>query len=184
MWSLFVRAYDAVGGPDALARLLQADNELLSDARAIVGGDPEHGQDGSFWQFSTIGQVPIDEAVGPKLGSVLRTLRNGFAHSRWVFADLSALDYWQALGWEAAGADARFHLRERPARNHTLYVADAANWEPAKFWSMKDLPNSRHSIPRSSISPSPNAQLHPQWQQGEHLRQLKASARGPTSASS
>jgi hypothetical protein len=140
MWALLLRVYDAVGGPDDLAQLLQADSELLSDARAIVGGEPEHNQEGSFWQFPDAGQVPLDEAVGPKLGSVLKTLRNGFAHSHWVYKDLSALDYWQALGWETEGAKKQFHLQDRPARNYTMYVADASRpWDPANFWAMKDL---------------------------------------------
>jgi hypothetical protein len=140
MWALFVRVYEALDDQDALAQLVKADEHLLSDVRAIVEGDPGRGQEGSFWQFSNGGLVPVDEAVGPKLSTVLKTLRDGFAHSHWFFADLSALEYWQALGWETAGAHAEaFALEGRPARNYTMYVADAKNWGKREFWSQEDL---------------------------------------------
>ena len=88
MWALFVRVYEALDnleGPDAFSQLIKADEHLLSDVRAIVEGDPGRGQEGSFWRFSDGGQVPVDEAVGRKLSAVLKTLRDGFAHSHWFF---------------------------------------------------------------------------------------------------
>ena len=83
VWALFVRAYevlDNLEGPKALARLTGEDEYLLSDVRAIVRGDPDHGQEGEFWEFSGSGLVPVDEAVGPRLSVVLKT------SPRWVRA--------------------------------------------------------------------------------------------------
>jgi hypothetical protein len=141
MWALFVRVYEAFDRPEDLTRLVRSDEHLLSDVRAVVEGDPGDGQAGEFWQFDEGGLVPVDEAVGPRLGIVLKTLRDGFAHSHWHFANLSALEYWQTLGWEAAGAVPEFGLESRPANNFVMYIADARNWGAAKagFWSMDDL---------------------------------------------
>ena len=140
-WALFVRVYEAIRdvGKDELSRLMRADSNLSGDVRAIVRGDPDRGQEGSFWRIPD-GQVPVDEAVGSGLGELLKTLRNGFAHSHWVYANLSALECWQALGWGTKGADVAFDLAGRPARNYTMYIADAKPpWDSANFWALKDL---------------------------------------------
>lgn len=138
-WALFVRMYEAVHDVDEFSRLVETDGNLSGDMRAIVRGDPSREQEGSFWRIPQ-GQVPVDVAVGSGLGELLKTLRNGFAHSHWVYANLSALEYWQALGWETKGADMAFDLPGRPARNYTVYIADAKPlWDPAKFWALEDL---------------------------------------------
>jgi hypothetical protein len=137
-WALFVRVYEAVGNVDALSHLMRADERLMSDVRAIVRGDPDRGQQGSFWRIPD-GQVPADEAIDIGLGDVLRTLRNGFAHSHWAYVNLSGFEYWQALGWETTDANPKFDLEGRPARNYTMYVADGRDWDPTRFWSLDDL---------------------------------------------
>jgi hypothetical protein len=140
LWSLFSDVYQVLGGPAPFADFVSADAELLSDVRAIVEGDPSVDQAGSFWHFPN-GQISPDDALGPRLGDVLRTLRNGFSHSRWFYADLNAVDYWRELHWDIEGADPRFNLGSRPRKNFTMYVADADAhpWDPANFWTLKDL---------------------------------------------
>lgn len=140
LWSLFSDVYQAVGGPEPFADFVKADVELLSDVRGIVEGAPPNGQPGSFWHFPH-GEIPLDDASDSQLGDVLRTLRNGYAHSHWFHADLSAIDYWVELGWDIKGADPRFNLWGRPSKNFMMYVADAdvRKWDPANFWTLKDL---------------------------------------------
>jgi hypothetical protein len=140
LWSLFSDVYQAVGGPAPFADFIKADAELLSDVRGIVEGAPPVDQAGSFWHFPS-GQIPLNDAIDSQLGDVLKTLRNGFAHSHWYLADLSAVDYWRELGWDIKGADPRFDLGGRPSRNFMMYVADAnvRAWDPTNFWALKDL---------------------------------------------
>ena len=140
LWSLFSDVYQAMSGPGAFADFVKADAELLSDVRSIVEGAPSTDQAGSLWHFPH-GQIPPDDATDAQLGDVLRTLRNGFAHSHWYLADLSAVDYWRELGWDIRDADPRFNLGGRPRTNFMLYVADAdvRAWDAAHFWTLKDL---------------------------------------------
>jgi hypothetical protein len=135
LWSLFSDVYQAVGGPEPFANLVRADTYLQSQLQGIVEGE----RDGSFWQFPA-GQVPLSQAITGQLGDVLRTLRNGFAHSHWFQADLSATDYWAALSWDISGADSQFKLGGRPKNNYMIYIADAHRpWDPKKFWGLSDL---------------------------------------------
>lgn len=136
--SLFSDIYETLGGSARFADLAKLDDKMLSDVAGIVGGVPSDGQSGSFWQFPA-GRVSLSEATGRKLGHVLRTLRNGFAHSHWHHADLSAIDYWREVGWSVDGADPRFNLEGRPSNNYVMYIADALHWDPARFWSLEDL---------------------------------------------
>ena len=99
LWSLFSDVYQASGGPTRFARFLRGDAALLGDARRIVEGTSPANQDGSFWHYPN-GQVSLDDATDSHLGDVLKTLRNGFAHSHWYLANLSAVDYWRELGWD------------------------------------------------------------------------------------
>jgi hypothetical protein len=140
LWSLFSDVYQALGGPVPFANLVKNDAQLLVDARRIVEGASPDDQDGSFWHFPS-GQVPLHDATGPQLGDVLKTLRNGFAHSHWFYADLSAVDYWTELGWDITAANPRFNLTGRPKKNYIMYIADAASrsWEPNRFWTLNDL---------------------------------------------
>jgi hypothetical protein len=117
--SVFSDVYATLGGAVAFADLVQLDDGMLSNVAAIVVGVPSDGQKGSFWKFPA-GQVSLDEATGKKLGDVLRTLRNGFAHSHWHHADLSAIDYWREVGWSIDGADPRFGLEGRPSNNYVM----------------------------------------------------------------
>jgi hypothetical protein len=138
LWSLFSDVYQILGGPAPFADLVKTHPDLLSDIRVIVEGDSP-AKDCSFWQFPN-GQVSVHDATGQDLKDVLKTLRNGFAHSHWLHADLSAADYWTALGWDVASPDPGFNLQGRPKNNYTIYIADAAaKWAPRTFWSQKDL---------------------------------------------
>lgn len=148
LWSIFSDVYEVVGGPKSFAELVKSDTELYLDARRIVEGASSDDPDGSFWHFPT-GQVSLEDASGPQLSKVMRTLRNGFAHSRWFYADLSAIDYWKELRWDVTKADSRFNLTNRPRNNYTIYIADATvPWDPENFWEMPDL---RILITHSSI---------------------------------
>ncbi len=87
-----------------------------------------------------MGRLIVGIIVAWALGDVLRTLRNGFAHSHWVYGNLSALDCWRALGWKTTGKHARlFDLENRPAKNYAIYVADAPGWNTEEFWSRDGL---------------------------------------------
>ena len=121
----------------------------MSDARRIVQGASADDEDGSFWHFPS-GQVSVEDATGPQLKEVLRTLRNGFAHSHWFHADLSAADYWTQLRWDVTEADPRFNLGGRPKKNYMIYIADAGvrSWDPKKFWTLNNL---RILVTHSSI---------------------------------
>ena len=135
LWSLFSDVHQAVGGPVPFADFVKADAELLSDVRGIVEGAPSNDQAGSFWQFPH-GQIPLDDAMDSRLGDVLRTLRNGYAHSHWFHADLSAIDYWRELGWTSMGPIHDSTCEAARART-MMYVADAhvRVWDPANFWT-------------------------------------------------
>jgi hypothetical protein len=138
LWSLFSDVYEILGRADGLANIIQADKELTNDFRRIIQGSSPADPDGSFWHFPK-GQVPLSEALGTELPNVLRTLRNSYAHSHWLYENLSALDYWTRLGWQTANADPRFDLANRPAKNYMLYLADAKPWKPQDFWTMNPL---------------------------------------------
>lgn len=138
LWSVFSDVHQALDGHDDFANFVKADALLLSDVRAIVEGAPSYGQDGSFWHFPA-GQVPLEDATDSQLGDVLKTLRNGFAHSHWLHEDLSAIDYWRKLHWSTERADSRFNLGGRPSNNYAMYIADAWKWDSARFWTLDDL---------------------------------------------
>jgi hypothetical protein len=139
LWCVFMDVYTILGPPAELARIIQSDENLRSDFHSIIEGTSAADPDGSFWQIPG-GRVPLAEAEGTQLRNVLRTLRNGFAHSSWLFEDLSAVEYWNRLGWQTANAFPTFDLHNRPAKNYMMYIADAARpWEPQNFWSMTDL---------------------------------------------
>jgi hypothetical protein len=138
LWSLFSDVYEAVGGPGPFADLVKADPYLQSHIRRIVEGTSRVDPDGSFWKFPG-GHVLLQHAIDGHLSDVLRTMRNGFAHSHWFHADLNAADYWKELGWDTAGADPLFNLPARPKNNYTIYIADARDWDPQNFWTLTDL---------------------------------------------
>jgi hypothetical protein len=138
LWSLFSDVYQVLGGSAQLARFVKADADLKSDFYRIIEGSSPSDPDGSFWHFPR-GQVPLHEATDAELEYVLKTLRNGFAHSHWLYENLSAFDYWTRLGWQTAGSPPSFDLRNRPQKNYMTYIADARHWKPESFWSMNDL---------------------------------------------
>ena len=139
LWSVFADVYHIVGGPEPLAALVRADPVLKQDVHRIVEGTSPSDQDGSFWLYPR-GAIPIAVATDPELPSLLRTIRNGFAHSHWLLANLSAEDYWQALGWDITGAPTQFNLGGRPPKNHLMYIADASMpWNSSRFWTMSNL---------------------------------------------
>jgi len=137
LWSVFVHVYERLG-KEQLASIVRSDECLTSDIRQIIEGSSATGPDGSFWHFPT-GLIPLEEAMGAEVIHVLKTLRNGFAHSHWLFQDLSAFDYWAALGWPTEPAPPEFHLHDRPAKNYMMYIADAPRWNPQNFWQLDDL---------------------------------------------
>ena len=138
LWSLFADVYQTLGGPSPMAAFIRQDAYLMSQFHRIVEGNSGHDPDGEFWLFPA-GLVPLLEATDKNLPDVLKTLRNGFAHSHWFFADLSAFDYWNALGWDTRGAPPAFNLHSRPRKNYTIYIADGRGFKPSAFWSVKDL---------------------------------------------
>jgi hypothetical protein len=84
--------------------------------------------------------VSTDDAVSVHLKQLLRTLRNGFLHFHWRYENLSALDYWNAQHWSTDGATAPlFDLPNRSHKNYMAYIADAASWDPTRFWDLKGL---------------------------------------------
>ena len=136
LWAVLSDVYQTIGGPEPFAQFIRAESYLLLQMESIVDGE----SNGSFWRFPT-GRIPLQDAVGGSLAQVLGTLRNGFAHSHWFHANLSAEDYWKALGWDVSGNDMGFGLRSRPPLNYMMYIADAnvKVWKPEAFWSMNDL---------------------------------------------
>lgn len=140
LWSLFSDVYQIVGGPDQLADLVHADAQLHQDISRIIEGSSPTEADGSFWHFPQ-GRIPHANAIGTELSCVLRTLRNSFSHSHWLCADLSALDYWRALGWDTLSAPPSCDLLSRPAKNFMMYIADSTirAWDGERFWILPDL---------------------------------------------
>ncbi len=138
LWMLFADVYQALGGPGPLATFVRLDPYLTSYFHRIVEGDSPQTPDGEFWHFR-VGLVPLQQAADQNLEEVLKTLRNGFAHSHWLYADLSALDYWNALGWETGSAPAAFNLQRRSRKNYMMYIADGRDFKPHGFWGVKDL---------------------------------------------
>jgi len=139
LWSVFSDVYEILGGPGKLATIVKGDADLKSDIYRIIEGASSTDQDGSFWHFPR-GRVPLHEAVDTELKHVLRTLRNGFAHSHWLYENLSGLEYWMKLGWQTANAPCAFDLQNRPAKNYMTYIADAEEWHrQLDFWRKNDL---------------------------------------------
>jgi hypothetical protein len=62
------------------------------------------------------------------------------------------VEYWKKRGWQTAGAPPAFNLESRLAKNYMTYIADAADWRPENFWSLKDL--------RILVTPSPVLRYH------------------------
>jgi hypothetical protein len=142
--ALFGETYQAFHEHRALrqfADVLAGEANLREDFRRIVEGCNEQDPDGSFWIFAPrgTGRVSTDEAVSVHLEQLLRTLRNGFLHFHWRYDNLSALDYWNTQHWSTDRAAPEFDLANRPQKNYMAYVADAANWDPRRFWDLGDL---------------------------------------------
>jgi len=145
LWSLFNEVFEILKNtPTPLASVASGDRYLLFQIqRMLEGTDPEANPpdlDGSFWHFPK-GRVQLQDALSKELPEVLRTLRNGYSHYHWLYGNLSAIDYWNAQGWDTTQADPRFDLHGRPAKNHMAYIADARNkkWNPNDFWGLRDL---------------------------------------------
>jgi hypothetical protein len=142
--ALFGETYQAFQERTALsqfAAVLAGEANLREDFRRIVEGDPGQDPDGSFWIFHPrgTGRVSTDDAASVHLEQLLRTLRNGFLHFHWRYDNLSALNYWNAQHWSTDGASPDFDLANRPQKNYMAYVADAAKWDPSRFWDLEDL---------------------------------------------
>ena len=122
--------------PDFAAELAGSAN-LREDFRQIVEGETN----GSFWITGPDGlaRVSTDDAIQHHIETLLRTLRNGFAHFHWRYDNLSARDYWHAQNWSTQGAPAAFDLNNRPPNNYMTYIADGIGWDPNCFWNLKDL---------------------------------------------
>ncbi len=138
LWSLFADVYQVLGGHKSLAAFVRRDPYLKSQFRRIIEGDSDQNPDGEFWQLPA-GLMPLQRAADQNLEDVLKTMRNGFAHSHWLLDDLSARDYWNKLGWETASAPAAFNLYGRPRKNYMMYIADGSKFNPRTFWSVNDL---------------------------------------------
>jgi hypothetical protein len=123
------------------ASALAGDANLREDFRQIVEGDIGQGANGSFWITGSGGleRVSADDTIQHHLESLLRTLRNGFAHVHWRYDNLSAQDYWAAQNWSTQGAPAVFDLNNRPPKNYMTYIADGNSFDPNRFWYLRDL---------------------------------------------
>lgn len=123
------------------AAALAGDANLREDFRQIVEGESDQSADGSFWITSPVGleRVSTDDTIQHHLETLLRTLRNGFAHFHWRYDNLSARDYWDTQKWSTQGAPVAFDLNNRPAKNYMTYIADGKCWAPNRFWNLKDL---------------------------------------------
>jgi hypothetical protein len=135
LWAVFTEVFEIVGKQVKFAKIVKGDAFLKQNIRRIIEGDSSSKPDGSFWRRKGSGllePVPLDMAVDTEseLEQVLRTLRNSFAHSNWLYENLSALDYWKKRGWQTAGAPPAFKFESRPATNYMTYIADASDWKP------------------------------------------------------
>lgn len=143
LWAVFSNVYEILGKTGELATIVRREQVLKGDIRRIVEGDSSTDPDGSFWHSPagsySLQEVPLDRAVDAELNQVFRTLRNGFAHSNWLYDDLTALEYWKKRGWQTADAAAGFRLENRPAKNYMTYIADAKKFDPQRFWGLEDL---------------------------------------------
>ncbi len=136
LWAFFSEVCETLGE--------YADFETHLDAHPLVKAKfLEINQNGEFWSSKPgpFSQVPV---ANVKPGQLARILRNGFAHSNWIYDDLSAIDYWQKQGWDIARAPAVFGLTTRGKDNGMFYIADAIvtraqPWDPTNFWGMPDL---------------------------------------------
>jgi hypothetical protein len=149
LWAVFSDVYEILGKSDGLSTIVRGEAGLRGDIQRII-------EDGSYWHSPTgrasLERVPPHEAVDTQLKHVLRTLRNGFAHSNWLYEDLSALEYWKKRGWQTANALPAFDLQNRPRKNYMTYIADAKRWDPQNFWGLDDL--------RILVTPSPILRYH------------------------
>jgi hypothetical protein len=162
LWSLFCEVYEAFPGLRSrdhatnFARVLSSNQYLMNQVHRILEGEPPPRQNGAFWRFNSkrvCGEIPLAQAKSADLDDVLRTLRNGFAHFHWRYENLSALDYWNAQGWDTTGADPRSSLLTRTANNYLAYVVDALPpWNDRSFWKMNDL--------RILVTPFPVLRYH------------------------
>lgn len=143
LWSLFCELYEVLTRNGmvteaCLQAIVAKDQRLLDEFRRIFD------EEGEFWTSSTtrrsLQQVSAADALGKRLLELWKTLRNGYAHFHWRYEDLSAIDYWQAMGWDTQSAPPAFDLSRRSANNYKAYIADAKPpWNPAKFWDQRDL---------------------------------------------
>lgn len=138
LWSIFADVYQILGGPEPLASFVHSDPYLKSHFERIVEGHSAQDPDGEFWHFPA-GRVPRERAANQSLEAVLRTLRNGLAHSLWLYTNLSAFEYWNEMGWDTTNAPSSFNLQGRPKKNYMLYIADGRDFEPHVFWNVNDL---------------------------------------------
>ncbi len=148
-WSLFNDVFELIG-KNGLAEIIRADDFTLYQFRRIVQGESPCEQDGAFWYFSkdAMRAIPLARAIGDDLPDVLRTLRNGYAHIHWIYVDLSAIEYWETMGWQTENSIPAFDLHHRQAKNYMIYIADAGNWNPQHFWS---LPNLRIMVTHTAV---------------------------------
>lgn len=141
LWAVFASVYQIAGDSDELAKLVKDDEYLISHFKRILEGDLGDlavRPGACFWRVSS-GEVLLQDALNGRLSDVLRTLRNGFAHSHWLYNNLTAFDYWKLQGWSTDNAHPSFDLTNRLANNYMLYIADANTWRPEKFWAMSNL---------------------------------------------
>lgn len=141
LYSEVVQAFDDHCSRAALADTIKADAYLTSQVLRIVQGSRPDDLDGAFWEFDRDSTAPVDLrlAVSSRLQSLLRTMRNGFAHFHWRYDNLSSLDYWKAQSWSTANSKSAFGLERRPPKNYMAYIADARAWDPGRFWALEDL---------------------------------------------
>lgn len=137
-WALFNDVYEVLKATRTCRSALIGSNHCLE---SYFKGLLENGE---YWEsresrgVKTL--VRVDELTSRHYTRFWRTLRNGHAHVNWHYDDLSALAYWEQLGWatnEPPGS--QFRIAARPARNYTIYVADALDWDPKSLWELNDL---------------------------------------------
>jgi hypothetical protein len=161
VWSLFCELYelcrqgaDGQEGAQNVGDCINGDPDVVM----LMNGSVPGGLVTEFWAASN---GSVQRVAAPDLASVLRTLRNGFAHFHWHYGKLTARQHWEAMGWSQSDAPNGFWDTVRPG-NHDAYVADAPHFDPDKFWTQRGLRLlvSRYSALRHNLHQVLNIILH------------------------
>ena len=147
-----------------LTNIVENDPFLKRQFYRILEGD-DKDPDGQFWhkpKDQPLSRIPLKEAVDSHLSNVFRTLRNGFAHTHWLYHNLSALDYWEEQGWDT-DAPPRFRASQTTEKELPDIRRRRGQVQCASFLETERHADSCHSRPLTALTPPPLSQFSSHW---------------------